>query len=157
MILTSCTTQKEAHVVPKNVGDIAFDKSIDSPDFMPCNENFIGQYFFTPIENDVRKTRFKIDSFFFVNYKNIPLKKESGLIRIRFIVNCKGEAGRFRMLQADTMFKEKKFDTRITKQLMQLIKKIDFWEISKAGKSRFDYYYYLIFKIENGSLKEILP
>ncbi|WP_177765852.1 tetratricopeptide repeat protein [Flavobacterium sp. I3-2] len=42
-----------------------------------------------------------MDKTFFDNYKNQNFTEQSGLIRIRFIVNYKGETDRFRILEMD--------------------------------------------------------
>ncbi|MBK8111273.1 MAG: hypothetical protein IPK46_13515 [Saprospiraceae bacterium] len=78
-------------------------------------------------------------------------------MRVRFIVNCKGETGRFRLLVSDLQFKEAALSKELTSQLMQITKGIKGWQIIyHEGKNR-DYYQYLTFKIVNGDIKEILP
>jgi len=72
-------------------------------------------------------------------------------------VNCEGQAGYFRMMSADTSYNEKEFDNRITDQLMHLTKSIDEWPIKVYRDGAGDYYMYLIFKISDGQLMEIMP
>jgi hypothetical protein len=49
----------------------------------------------------------KILNTFKSKYQPITDKNQNGLIRIRFIVNCEGKAGRFRVLQSDYNYQEK--------------------------------------------------
>jgi hypothetical protein len=54
-------------------------------------------------------------------------------------------------------YEEKVFDKSITEQLMSISKYLKGWKGKKYREKEIDYYQYLIFKIENGQLKEILP
>jgi hypothetical protein len=101
--------------------------------------------------------KYAIEQAFRQNYKPALAKKESGMLRIRFIVNCKGKTDRFRMMGADENYQAKIFDPSIADQLLQITKKLDKWQPKKLEEQPVDYYQYLIFKIENGVLIEILP
>ncbi|HKK38289.1 MAG TPA: hypothetical protein VJ949_02605, partial [Cryomorphaceae bacterium] len=82
---------------------------------------------------------------------------ESGWVRIRFVVNCRGESGRFRMICSDEHYESREFDARITDQLMAITKSLDGWKPLPDSENPDEYYQYLVFKIENGDLIEILP
>ncbi|MGL4629975.1 MAG: hypothetical protein ACRCVT_02120 [Leadbetterella sp.] len=80
------------------------------------------------------------------------------MIRIRFIVNYKGQTDRFRLIAMDENYKEKVFASSITEQLVKITKSLKGWGLMKYDSTHtFDYYQYLIFKMENGQIKEILP
>ena len=83
--------------------------------------------------------------------------RESGLIRIRFIVNCKGETGRFRVLAMNPDYQEKAFDESITSQLLTITKGLNGWKPKEFRGTVYDYYQYLIFKIQDGKIVKILP
>lgn len=140
------------------VGDIEQNDQIDKLDFKVCNgDNKILQYFNLgegPVYSGEKSFILKT---FKSNFKPITDKKESGLIRIRFVVNCEGKAGRFRVLQSDYDYQEKEFDEEIVSQLLNITKEIENWEVFKRNEVPIDYYMYLIFKITDGQLKEILP
>tara|TARA_R110002020_G_scaffold444853_1_gene656494 strand:- start:2053 stop:2316 length:264 start_codon:yes stop_codon:yes gene_type:complete len=82
---------------------------------------------------------------------------QNGFIRLRFIVNCEGKTGRFRVLQSDENFEEMEFDNKIVNQLVTITKGIEKWGIFYRQDDPIDYYMYLIFKIKDGQLTEILP
>jgi|UPI000591B847 hypothetical protein len=157
IILAGCTRSDQDSKYLRWVGDAEFDPEIDASDFQLCgSEKLVQQYFYfgQGLQYEGEKTalrkRFK-EAY-------VPVETaQSGWIRIRFIVNCQGQAGRYRMIGSDLDYEEQTFDERITDQLLKITKSLDGWTVlSKGGKPR-DYYQYLIFKINNGDLTDILP
>lgn len=160
-ILWSCKTDQEneeEHKYIRWVGDIEQNEQIDKLDFNICNgDDKILQYFNLgqgPVYNGEKS---KILDTFKSKYKPISDKSQNGLIRVRFIVNCEGIAGRFRILQSDYGYKEKEFNQDIVSQILTITKQINNWEILYKEENPVDYYMYLIFKITDGQLTEILP
>ncbi|WP_281980226.1 hypothetical protein [Tenacibaculum mesophilum] len=159
LFLFSCKNKKtEKLIYPRQIGDISYDVKLDSPSFIPCNENDkIFQYFNNGKGLEYKGSKREIENLFKKKYTHIKVD-ESGLIRIRFIVNCKGETGRFRVLQMNNNYEQFTFDNRITNQLLMLTQSLNGWKTKQDGRDReIDYYQYLIFKIEKGNLIEILP
>jgi hypothetical protein len=159
LIISTYSYGQESY--PKHTGDIDFDEKIDKSDFKLCYPDYIYQYFNT--SKGVEYTGEKIALEKEVREKYLPadLKGESGLIRIRFIVNCKGETDRFRLISMDTDYHPKTFDKSITDQLMEISKNLKGWEpklYENDGKEyTIDYYQYLIFKLKDGHITQILP
>lgn len=160
-ILCGCQTEKKISQDPEYlrwVGDIEQNDQSDDLSFKVCNgDDKILQYFNLgegPVYNGEKS---KITNTFKSKYKPNSDKKENGLIRIRFIVNCKGKAGRYRVLQSDYDYQEKEFNQEIVSQLLHITKGIENWEVLYRNEVPVDYYMYLIFKIKNGQLTEILP
>lgn len=139
------------------IDDIVPDWTLDDSSFEICNgDDQIIQYF-----NDGKGIQYSggkrvIDSLFFSGYKTVHLQ-ESGLIRIRFVVNCKGESGRFRILSSDLHYQPFVFSDDILDQLLEITRSMDQWEPKIWHEMKVDYYQYLIFRIENGKLLHILP
>lgn len=140
------------------VDDIAANDSLESPEFQLCNdENLAMQYF-----NDSKGLLYDGGMIaVYDTFKNTYVKpvgvNDSGLVRIRFIVNCKGETGRFRILQSDEYYQETVLDEKITEQLLKTTQNIKGWQIKEYQNISRDYYQYLIFKIQGGELVKILP
>lgn len=112
--------------MPETVDSIYFDKAKDDPNFKLCN-SYVYQYF-----NDSKGLVFKggkpqIVEAYNNQYNSKIVPKETGLIRIRFAVNCKGEADRFRLLGMDYDYNEKVFDKTITNQLLDITKSLKGW------------------------------
>ena len=57
----------------------------------------------------------------------------------------------------DNTYEQKEFDERITNQLLAITKELDGWKILPNTQEARDYYQYLIFKIDEGNILEILP
>ncbi len=144
---------------PRHVGDIAFDPEIDNPDFELCNEEKAYQYFNIGQGLLYKGEQIALKKEFLEKYNSKIAKKESGMIRIRFIVNCEGETDRFRVLGSDENYREKEFDKSITNQLVQITKELKNWNglFNPETQEGWDYYQYLIFKIKDGQIVKILP
>ena len=82
----------------------------------------------------------------FEKYKSEIIKNETGLIRINFVVNCKGKTDRFRLISMNENYEEKVFVPSITEQLMSITKNLKGWKEKKY--KGVDYYQYLIFNLE---------
>ncbi len=160
-MLCSCQTEKkdsEKKEYLRWVGDIEQNDKIDETEFKVCNGDAnILQYFNLGKGPIYSGEKSKILNTFKTKYQPISDKNQNGLIRIRFIVNCKGNAGRFRVLQSDYDYQEKEFDNEIVSQFLNITKGIDNWVVLERDEVPVDYYMYLIFKITDGELIEILP
>lgn len=144
---------------PRNwVGDIAPDSAKDNPAFKACNEDHIYQYHnFDGGSNYYKEGKLALTNFFIDSFDNSDVPNQNGWIRIRFVVNCEGKSGRFRIASSDFNYAEMTFDDKITGQLLELTKSIDTWTVFEKREQARDYYLYLIFKIENGKLTEVMP
>ncbi|WP_378184802.1 hypothetical protein ACE939_08415 [Aquimarina sp. W85] len=160
-ILCSCQTEKKVNEKQEYlrwVGDIEQNDQIDELNFKVCNgDDKTFQYFNLGKGPDYSGEKSKILNAFKSKYQPISDNNQNGLIRIRFIVNCEGIAGRFRVLQSDYNYQEIEFDKRIISQLLDITKGIENWKIQYRKEMPIDYYMYLIFKITDGQLKEIIP
>ena len=156
LIITGC----EVGPSYRNVGDIAFDESIDSADFELCNELRIKQYYArgskgTPA-NYVGEMKALYNEFY-EQYNHPVSEDEDGYVIIRFIVNCRGKSGRFRIQEMDSDYRPKEFNSEIISQLLTVTKELDGWIPVIEDSTKFDFYQYLTFKLENGQLVDILP
>jgi len=141
------------------LGDISFDKKLDKADFQICNgEANIFQYFNKGFNIAFEGDKPALIALFKENYDPSIVKPESGLIRIRFIVNCNRETDRFRLLEGGLDYQKKTFDKVITDQLLSITKSITGWKqkFDDDGNA-VDYYQYLIFRIVNGQITKLLP
>lgn len=160
LFVTACNTEKSTSNTQgylRWVGDIEYNLAFDKSNFELCHgDSGVNQYFHFGQGLQYEGEKKAIIEKFINEYQPVQ-SNESGLVRIRFIVNCKGETDRFRVIAMDNEFNEKKFDTRITNQLLNLTKQLNGWRILPKIQEARDYYQYLIFKIENGNIIEILP
>jgi len=155
--LTRCSTEKKQSKYLRYVGDTEADAKLDDPTFKLCNnEVFLKQYFNFSQGLQYEGEMLQIKERFALTYVPVDVS-ESGWVRIRFVVNCRGESGRFRMICSDENYGSREFDSRITDQLMTITKSLEGWKLLPDSDNPDEYYQYLIFKIENGDIIEILP
>lgn len=137
------------------VGDIKFNKDLDSVQFEICNKDFLVQPY-APYGTDYRGGRKAIKKQLL---QDLNLTKEefknSGLINIRFIVNCKGEMGRYRVKAINDDLEETTYDHRQTDMLESAISRLEDWQPGKWKDDNLDSYYQINFKIENGRITDI--
>ena len=150
---SGCIFNKDKPIV---IDSIEFDQSLDNPHFELCQDR-VYQYF-----NDSKGLLFKgdkpaLEEAFFGQYVDQNIIGESGLIRIRFVVNCMGKSDRFRLIGMNNNYEKKIFNSKISAQLLNITKNINGWGIMKIKGKPLDYYQYLIFVIEDGNLTNILP
>jgi len=139
------------------IGDILYDANQDDPDFKLCNGDKMAIQYYALGEKTYDGEKITIERIFKSEFNPTIVKKESGLVRIRFMVNCNGESGRFRLLAIDQNYQAKTFDNKLTDQLMHITKNLKGWKgFTRKGIGR-DYYQYLIFKIKDGNIIEIMP
>ncbi|PKG43623.1 hypothetical protein [Psychroflexus sp. MES1-P1E] len=161
LFIFSCKTEKESQNAKEYlrwVGDIEKDTLNDNLNFKVCNgDDQILQYFNLGEGPVYKGEKSKVLNKFKSNFKQVTDKEQNGLIRIRFVVNCEGKADRFRILQSDYNYQEIQFDKRIITQLTNITKGIESWQILYRDEVLIDYYMYLIIKITDGEITEILP
>jgi hypothetical protein len=161
-LVVGCTPEKQRdrEIMPiyqNTIGDIAFDKSKDDPQFIICHPYWTSpQYYQDKFQYEGELSAIKEE--FAKMYDLTSLRGQDGFITIRFVVNCKGQTGRFRIYEVNKELKEFSFDVRISESLLNIAKHLSKWKIQKAQDGTpMDYYQYLTFKIENGQIKEITP
>lgn len=155
ILLLSCS-QEEI----KNVGDISFDRKLDDANFKLCNEQTIEQYYVrwsSDIPPGYKGEKRGLEKAILDAYRFPQAAEENGFITIRFIVNCKGESGRFRIEEMDFAYQAKSFDKEITGQLLDIVKSLKGWIPRKSNGVDLDYYQYLTFKMNQGQIIKILP
>ncbi len=156
------------------VGDIPFDKALDDPSFQPCNEARALPYNIYGGALRIKGDKYRVIQHFVQGYSLGPVDGQTGYITIRFMVNCKGQTGRFRLYQMDMNGQTAHFEAAIQQRLMSLCKSLDGWEIQYAsdkdgivtnflspsgtpGAVAYDYYQQLTIKLKDGQIEQILP
>lgn len=141
-----------------NVGDTQFDPKIDAPDFKICNPNQSFQYYNFSNGFQYNGEKYEILNLWRDSFKSaLKISKETGYITVRFLVNCEGKTGLFRIQQMDKDYKETLFDKKTVDTITSFVKKLNNWTLQEYKGEKVDYYQYLTFKLEDGTVKEILP
>lgn len=126
-----------------------------SDGFEVCNENYILQYY-NPERATYSKGKNGLRTFILSNYKNNNYT-DSGYLNIRFVINCKGEAGRYVIHENDLDLKPKSFDKDLVDQLFQLTTELKTWNPNYLYDDYRDSYMYISYRIEHGEITEIIP
>ena len=156
-ITYSCSPKSEkSSAYPEHVGDISFDEKLDDSLFNICTKGRIPQYYEFGMGLQYKGEKPAINEHF-KKLKNIELKNETGYITIRFVVNCEGKTGRFRIQEMNNDYQPRTFSKELVENILSLTKQLDGWIAGGDANHAFDYYQYLTFKIEEGKLIEIMP
>lgn len=141
---------------PANTGDIAFDATLDDVGFTVCNPQVVFQYYNT--ESWYKQHKRSIEKYFKDKYQpTTQTDDQTGYITIRFIINCSGKTGRFRMHELDKNYQPHQFDPGISNRLMQLTKEIQGWQPAVYKNKIYDSYQYITFKLKKGVIECVLP
>ena len=157
LLLFSCQQQQTSSAYPRWIGDIAFDPKTDRADFHLCHEDHIAQYFNYAEGPNYEGEKYAILEAFRQDYQAVEDDSQTGSLRIRFVVNCRGETDRFRIMGMDKDYQPKDFRPEITDQLLDITRKLNGWKVISRHEVALDYYQYLIFKLDKGQLTQILP
>lgn len=148
LIATTTTVHAQA------VGAIEFDPKRDNASFKMCNAGWVWQGY--QLKTKMDETPLLVAREFKSQFQSKEeWKNESGLIRIRFLVNCNGQADRFRLLETDFDLNEKKFSESLSAHVLAIAKSIQ-WPSRRAQQQTVDYYHHFSIRIANGQLVDII-
>jgi hypothetical protein len=136
----------------KRVGDIHFDSNLDSTDFSLCDEGKVFQYYSIGTEYRGGKKTIKEQLQPIIQTNGFPT---NGLLTVRFVVNCHGEAGYFRTKMIDPSLNDVEVSSVAMNHLHSLISGLKDWVPGQVqGKAR-DSYVQISFKLEQGKVTDI--
>ena len=152
-------TEKSTRSEPlRHVGDILEDSELDTTNFQPCHEDLTFQYYNFGNGIQYQGEKAAIVEIFNNEFIANPANQDNGYVTIRFIVNCKGESGRFRVIELDNNYNKTTLSLDIVNQIADIVRRLDGWKIGEFDNGKvYDYYQYLTFKISNGQITDIMP
>ncbi|HYF67786.1 MAG TPA: hypothetical protein VD884_06615 [Ohtaekwangia sp.] len=159
VLLVNCSSKQIPQITPEEslwVYHIQPDAALDDPTFKLCDPKTAYPYY--SVGAGYAGDKRELMNYFLSQFKNLDSdSSQTGFITIRFMINCQGLTGRFRLIEFDEAYKPFSFDPSISKQLLDLTKELKEWIPGKHGVQNYDSYYYLCFKIRNGTLIDITP
>lgn len=157
-VLMSCQAEKSSGKYLVTVGNIEFDEKLDDPAFRKCypEKQIDVQYYQGTKEFDYKGEKIDIIEKL-TNEKISSESKINGYITVRFLVNCEGKTGLFRIQQMNADLKEAVLDKELGDKLLRFTKSLDGWMPKEIKGLKIGYYQYLTYKIENGKVSEVLP
>ena len=134
------------------------NSAIEVEAFEACyEEGILPSYFSRNKPTQFIHGKDSLRNYFFNEFHHEGYTNESGYVTVRFVVNCQGEIGRYEIHSIGPDYKKKKFPSLFTDQLLKLTSQLQDWQSLQIGDTKFDSYFHLGFKIENGTILEILP
>jgi len=160
LFILSCThAQQSTLSIEKNqyeVGHITFDESLDDPNFHLCDTLNLFQYYNT--DSHFKDNKDKISHYFLQLYKPVTdIPQQCGYLTVKFIINCNGVTGRFRVFEMDSSYRSFAFDKRISDQLLNLTKALKGWKPAFYEGKVYDSYQYITFRLRDGKIIRINP
>ena len=138
-----------------HIGYLSNDNPDASSDFKRCSDKLpIGFYHSAapdiyyggkPVFRKVIETNFSKGKF-----------QDNGFLNFRFIIDCNGNIGDIETNELDNDFNYTEFTPGLVKELYQLSFRKENWRLLNSEEPH-DTYMYLIYKIENGEVAEIIP
>ena len=151
--LINCTpVKKEKQHYENQIGDTPFNADLDNSNFKFCDStNVLHKRAFVKYEGGgIRAIQeaFAKKYIFDASYQSY-----SGYFIIRFVVNCKNEAGRFRMQTLDSAFKPSKPPEKLRKHILTIVKDLKGWKHPIYNGKDYDGYKFITIKIVNGKIE----
>jgi hypothetical protein len=143
----------------KRVGYIDPSKTLDNNDnFRLCfKEELIHDYYNSSPQGSYAKGKKAMVKIISSKLQKEKLHNESGYLTFRFVVNCRGEAGRFVTEESSLDYEKKAFNKETIKHLFTILhQNLEKWQPVVTDEPK-DAYFYVTFKLRNGEIIEILP
>ena len=143
-----------ANKFEKRVAYIDPETSLLSEDFETCGDYIFDYY--NPERATYSKGKNGLRNFILDNYEKRNYS-DSGYLNIRFVINCKGQAGRYVILENDLDLNPRKFSEDLKNQLFNLTTQLKIWNPNVINDEKRDSYMYISYRIEDGEITEIIP
>lgn len=137
-----------------DLGYIPYDAKLDKPDFLVCDSTNIrsGR---NRLQYPSGRNKFRKDITSKYLYKS-DYKDFSGYIVVRFVVNCKGESGRYRAESLNLDFSPSDAPSDLLQYAITLVKSLDHWTKSTAYDIETEYSKFINLKISNGKIEHVV-
>lgn len=134
---------------------IRCNSNLDNKNFELCNNN-LNPYYYPELK--YKGDFYAIKKHFQTNYTYVKDINTTGIIRIQFNVNCKGEVGDFSIETYTLDYKKTTLNTELIHQFTHLCKTLNEWipAFDKEGNN-IDSHKFLAFRLIDGKLIDILP
>ena len=130
----------------------------DATNFVICGpEKGIADYYNARKEVRYADSKGEMMRIIRSNTEREKLMGDSGYLTFRFVVNCRGEAGRFVMEQTSLDYEDKEFSKETVDHLYQITYSFKRWRPAVIREEPRDAYVYVTYKLQNGVITDVLP
>lgn len=126
-----------------------------SKNFERCGIGLPLGFYSSPAPYIFKENKGKFRKFIMENFNDNNFK-DNGLLNLRFLINCNGEIGDVEVNELDFDFERMDLDDALVYRLKELSFRKEHWNYRLKDEPS-DYYMYLIYRLENGKVVEILP
>jgi hypothetical protein len=155
-VMMSCQseTKDSREKYPKHLGEIPFDRELDDPNFKLCDSAILVQ---SRLALSYVGGFSRLAEICKTNYAKAAKKEDyTGIILVRFIVNCENETGRFRFQTLDEAFLHQECPEALVNRVKKCVQALEEWVFLIAENKGKDHSHYLNFKIIDGEIKSII-
>lgn len=133
--------RKDSHVLSKG-----------TPQFSKCLDGQPGEYYHDNI------TYTKGNEYLLKKISSAaPRAEGDGYITVHFTINCHGEVGRLGLEQMDRKYRSTTFDPALVKHLISEVTALTDWPEIPPGYFYKDVHAFLMFKISDGKITDLIP
>jgi len=158
LLFFSCqTAQLEQESIQKYshwIGDIHYDAELDESTFQLCNSTKV-VHRRNALTYEGGRSIIKEQCLDLFQFQE-AFASFGGYIMIRFLINCEGTIGRFRVQTMEQDFSLKECPEELKNHLLEIVKSLKEWKPNYAKDEEADFSKYLNFKIKNGRIENIL-
>lgn len=151
-----CTVTTETF---RLTGTIPMSDVCRPSEFQPCSTCFSQKWNTRSISSPTK--RYDLTQLITNQYQSVQQAGQSGLIWVRFVVNCEGEPGPFELTGFDDDYCPKLFDSRITNQLRDICQNRvgtdPALRQSQPADPSHDVSVAITFRLKDGRIIDILP
>ena len=126
-----------------------------SKNYERCSTGLPIGFYSSPAPFIFKENKGKFRKFITENFNDNQFK-DSGLLNLRFLINCHGEIGDVEVNELNFDFERIDLDDALVHHLKELSFRKEHWNYTIREEPS-DYYMYLIYRLENGKVVEILP
>lgn len=131
----------------------------DNPKFTTCNHiSKIYDYYNGSSDGiQIEGSKGRLKAILQEKLDTDKIKGISGYYTFRFVINCKGEAGRFITEECGLDYQSTQFSEQSRQHLLSILMDIDEWIPLEIKGEKKDAYNYITFKIKDGEIIDLLP
>ena len=126
-----------------------------SKNFKRCSTGLPIGFYSSPAPYIFNENKGKFRKFIIGNFNGNNFN-DNGLLNLRFLINCHGEIGDIEVNELSYDFEPIDLNDDLVHRLKELSFRKEHWNYTLKDEPA-DFYMYLIYRIENGKVVEILP
>jgi hypothetical protein len=160
LILASCSSEKDWLIqedflsLSHDLGHISYDALKDDVGFNVCDSTDIysGRNVMLYKGGNSKLVQDCMDEYKF----DTSYKDYNGYIIIRFMMNCKGDVGRYRARSINLDFSPQKSPANLLQHALTIVKNRTDWSKSMMFSEEREYSKFINFKFKNGKLEHVV-